>query len=339
MEGFPQNKRESGIARVIGVEAKEEKELLEILREQFKGGKQRAWEKDKTAEQAELIGKVNEFLKDFLKQYEVEALTIPVENIHCVDLDKLTPAQRAIAEKRGGAYIPEMQAIGLYIPYESGKMRFLHNLIHEMLHANSFHSIEKVTQNEDAEGVFLIKKNGGGMEEGLKFKMRRSGFAIFGKKGEKYFEDIDEALIEELMMRFEWRYFFQIPAIAEEYKMKEEWMEIQHRGSEGEANKIRREIARVEGLQWGDDGYWEAGIIGYQYKNERAELRVLIDDLYEKNKDHFTSREDVFAVFVKAAMTGKLFEVGRLVTKTYGQGSFRELGERTAKRKAEDLGE
>lgn len=57
----------------------------------------------------------------------------------------------------------------------------------------------------------------------------------------------------------------------------------------------------------------------------------LIDDLYNKNAGSFASREEVFNLFARAVMTGRLLSVARLLEKTYGKGSFRELGEKTQK--------
>ena len=73
----------------------------------------------------------------------------------------------------------------------------------------------------------------------------------------------------------------------------------------------------------------------YSYFKERAALKKLIQTLYEKNEDEFESEEEVFNLFAKAAISGRLLPVARLIEKTFGKGSFRELGEETAKRKQE----
>jgi hypothetical protein len=56
-------------------------------------------------------------------------------------------------------------------------------------------------------------------------------------------------------------------------------------------------------------------------------LNTLIDKLFDRNKDKFFDREEVFDVFARAAMTGRMVPLGRLVDTTFGAGTFRLIGE------------
>ena len=55
-----------------------------------------------------------------------------------------------------------------------------------------------------------------------------------------------------------------------------------------------------------------------------------------KSKSDFTSEvefdstEDIFNLFAKATITGRLLPVARLINKSFGRGSFSEIGEMSA---------
>lgn len=53
---------------------------------------------------------------------------------------------------------------------------------------------------------------------------------------------------------------------------------------------------------------------------------MLIDALYERNKNNFNDREEVFDMFAKNAFTGNMYELGKLVDKTFGRGTLRKIG-------------
>lgn len=341
MEGFPQNKRESGVTRIIGVGSKEErktpgvgpgeKKILEVFTGVFREQGNRQQEKEMPKELEELVEDINAKLIDFLGKYDVEALAIPAKNIHIIDWSALTPEQAKAAQERvkGGAYIPEKQGVAMSRDYTEGeKLIFAQALVHEMLHANSFQSYEVARQEKGTRGLALTRKSVDGKKEKARFVERRVGFRIFRKGGDVYFYDIDEAIIQELAMRFEREYFAEFSELKKEYERKQEM--LSQIGGDGES-KEREHIAYIKTEQQ-EDGMWKATIGKYSYEEERKHLNRLIDDLYEKNRDEFSSREGVFDMFARAAMTGKLFPVGNLIIKTYGQGSFRELGEKTAKK-------
>ncbi len=65
------------------------------------------------------------------------------------------------------------------------------------------------------------------------------------------------------------------------------------------------------------------------YTQEKEDLDHLVNDLYEKNKDLYESREEVFALFARSTMGGAVLPLARLIEKTYGKGWFRKIGEMT----------
>ena len=51
------------------------------------------------------------------------------------------------------------------------------------------------------------------------------------------------------------------------------------------------------------------------------------DDILEKSRESFSTREEVLAVFFDTQLNGQLLPLARLIEKVYGSGSFRRFGE------------
>ena len=61
-------------------------------------------------------------------------------------------------------------------------------------------------------------------------------------------------------------------------------------------------------------------------QEEVQKLEHLINQLWEQNKERFQTKEEIKNLFIDAQVNGRLLNVGRLVEKTFGKGSFRKLG-------------
>lgn len=81
------------------------------------------------------------------------------------------------------------------------------------------------------------------------------------------------------------------------------------------------------------------GLFECPYKEERVVLRALIKEIYKKNRKDFKSEEDIFKLFANATIGGQLLPLARAIEKTYGQGSFRYLGDLTKSRNSMGLDE
>jgi hypothetical protein len=129
--------------------------------------------------------------------------------------------------------------------------------------------------------------------ERREFESYRGGFVVSTRDGKKrYFKELEEAIIEMMVMRFYEEHILSSSLFEKEVKDKQ-------------PVEFAREI-------------------------EREELNELIDDIWEGNKEEYPSREKVFDLFLDAQINGHLLSVAKLIDKTYGKGSFRELGELTA---------
>jgi hypothetical protein len=64
----------------------------------------------------------------------------------------------------------------------------------------------------------------------------------------------------------------------------------------------------------------------HPYADKVKSLHSLIDDIYERNTGRFENTEEIFELFAEAVVIGNVIPVGRLIDRTFGQGSFRRLG-------------
>lgn len=321
------------MSKIVSVEAADEVAILDFFKKEFEGEKKSPIEKERPKELDDLIPIINVFLREFLSRYGVDSIDIPAKNIHIIDQSKLTPNQLQVLRQKyenvKGIYLPERQHIFVFRDYSEGrKLAFLQTLVHEMLHLNSFLSFQKLREGEEAEGGYkLVGKLETGEEKTVSLGLRRLGFRLWSRSGDVYFYDLDEAIISELVMRFDWRYFFQLPQLAKECQRRQEALERISHSSGKSIDELRGKIANVREERL-ENGSLTVTLEEYSWKKERDELYKLVDDLFEKNKSRFSSREEVFDVFARAVMTGRLLPVARLIEKTFGKGSFREIGER-----------
>lgn len=332
-------KRESTIRRVVGVSRTTEQSVLDSFKERFKkDAREDAIERPIDPELIEIIPVLNKQIKDFMEGFGLEAFEIPVNNIHLVDKSKLTPEQLEYLEKYYkttiGWFSQDRQNIMMFIDYEKdNKLKFLLSLVHEMLHANSFQSLQRVDFDE-GKRLKISETMTDDTVRQSSVATRRIGFNINSPKVKFYFHDIDEAIITELEMRFEDKYFSEIPAVQDEIAEKKKAIGQLAKGGTESPEELKRRLMAIQTRQQ-PDGQWESKVESYAYEKERKKLNELIDFIYKENKDNFQSREDVFNVFSKACLTGRLLPIARLIEKTYGVGSFRELGEETRDKRYE----
>jgi hypothetical protein len=97
-----------------------------------------------------------------------------------------------------------------------------------------------------------------------------------------------------------------------------------------EGKELRKKIATEkeipdDDIVWvgknGEDD-WEA----VYYPQQRSVLRYVCDEIQKEFSDEYQNSEEVYKVFLRAHFTGQLLPLARLVEKTFGEGSFRLLG-------------
>lgn len=345
METLP-NRKESGVNKIVGVDSETEKGILDYFKNKFENNPKGYSEKEHSQELDELINRVNTKMKEFLGRYGVKDLNISPDNIHVLDRSNLTPENKKKIEEiykdDKGLFNPKEQAIIMLSEYEEGnKLSFTQTLVHEMIHQKGFYSYE--LSSKDNADVVLYNE-----EKGHKpIKVRRSGFEILSKDGKNImFYDINESIITELEIRFEQEYIQDWPEMQEDFKEKNDFIKFISANKEKVFNSLdfKNSGITIKDIESGNiknllaTGKIETTKQGlkykyssYSYHKQRKEFNEFLDDLYERNKKEFSSREKVFNLFAEGMLTGRILPIARLIEKTYGKGSFRELANHSAK--------
>ena len=158
-----------------------------------------------SAEQLSLIRLSNGLIDQELAGYGINAMDVPVANIHILDdrqYKQFGERHHLFLGKSDAVTSPYDQAI-LLKDRKRSRYNFLAVVIHEMLHLKSFISMNPVrVKREEAEilGVKEVVEIEGEGGDDFIITARRQGWNVEEVKrdGECYFHDIDEALIEHL---------------------------------------------------------------------------------------------------------------------------------------------
>lgn len=311
MEGEIRNReerqeRKTGISEVVGEDLATEERFLAFYEQIFEDQKLDEYEIPKTKEDIEVVEGILEKMPEFVKRYDGKPVPLKLKHVHFFDAEKI-PFETGDNISANGFYHPSTQSIG--IVDQKSILVNARAVVHEVLHFNSFLSVQ-------SEG------------EGEKPGIRRSGFEIKTFEKEIYFYDINEAVIEELASRFHKEYFSSIAHL-----------------SEAEVDSNLPPSARE---------------FVFAYPEEREKLQTIIRDIcfkklgitpskedYEKKSDEEFEeglgeeikiklkklKEEIFNLFAKAVMSGRLLPVAREIEKTYGKGSFIGIGEQTKEKK------
>lgn len=232
----------------------------------------------------------------FINDFEVEKTEREMKIINFV----ITEADRVLKDL-GRENPAEIAGSNIHLLREGGTYEYTKRRLRTGAHATKLGSV--VVDRQESEVKFALVlfhelmhmkaykalqliQDGGGKN---KLDMYRSGFSVADRQAKNvYFESFEEAVITYLTQRFYTDVVFMDPLFFEEVS-----------GSE-----TRHEISRA---------------------NELESLNKLVDNLWEHNKDTYRTREDIFNLFVDAHVNGGLLKIGKLIEKTMGKGSFRQL--------------
>lgn len=305
-----EDKEKSAIQKFINLSKEEENEIHQEAEKYFQDPPKLSIEREKTEKEEIIIHDILDKLPEFLDEYNIKPLNLTPDHIHIVDEASVSPEQRKefgwenLEGKISGVYLENKQAIVVFSLDDN--LKFANLVTHEILHAHSFTS--------------FVVKNG-------EFSIRRSGLNMIGKDEVNYFHQFNEAITEELSKRFSKKYLPQIPSLSEEIKNRKEFVKNIMESDDFDPDKDIGEISSVY-TQKLSNGEYLTTVDEYEYQPERKELFLLIDQIYQKNKDRFESPEDIFRIFVKATFSGRLLDLARLIENNFGKGSFRELAEK-----------
>jgi hypothetical protein len=309
--------RQSGIVRILGVSPEQERRLLELFGEKLRNQEFHWYEREKDPEEVEIIESVLSLLPQFVERFGgVPVKAISLEAIHLIDTAKLSADQQeALTKSRElGWYLTGTQEV-IVLPDASSHLLTAQRIVHELLHLESFSSFE-------TSGELLGSDDTRELVAEEKLVPRRIGMSVLDKTASKrYFKDLEEAVIEELVGRFDSEYFAGIESLRTEYELRGQFLREY-------AEDANIDLAAVVERQLPNRA-WEVVAQPYLYPEERKLLGALIRRLFDKDPKQFHSLEDVFRIFTDATFTGKLLPLGRLIEETLGKGALRQIAEDT----------
>lgn len=272
-------------------------------------------EREKTPQELQILSLVNRATNEIRQRYGLENFDIPSENIHVIT-EEAWPREKSTA-----FFKPMLQTIAMR--EKLSNIAFLKTSFHEMIHFKSYGALQMITgENPELDDY-------------------RLGLTIYSRDGkEMYFRNLNEAVTEGMTKRFV-RQVLDNALFADETRQTEDVIRKYPRAvtesgeplfdgdtfyAEIQGSKSWRESAdRLFSKLFGSRV--KISTEGFTYKQERKVLNMLIDKILERNPEKFQDKEEVFEVFAKGMMTGNILPVGRLIERTFGNGTLRRIGE------------
>jgi hypothetical protein len=321
------HKKETGVNRIVGADKASEQKYMENFAKMLNTKIDlRNIEVEKTQEFILIYKQLYQKLRLFFAEKGIDCPEFPVEGIHLI-LDNNTPitedekiVKDLLKKQKNSAragFVSSWQKIFVnQKAWENGYALMFKSIVHELIHFIMFNSWQP---------------------KGKLMSDRRVGL-VMTVNGKSYFNNTNEFITETLAQEFQERFFPEIDILnkSEEKRKQIVFDFANDMGENPEKVAKRVEFVKTEKV----DGGWSTGITGKSYYKEIKEHNELIDYIYEANKQElnkdgslkYKSRQDVLDLFIKAAYTGKVLELARLIEKTYGKGSFRLMGESTIKK-------
>lgn len=305
----------SSIDKVVARTSEEKKEVDGYFAEKFLEQKsEKVAEITKSEEQIKLINFINDETNNLLEKYGLEKFDVSPDYIHILSKEDFRDLfGKSDKEKTAyGNYHPLGQAIAIDQSKVYPKTAFTHILFHELLHFKSHQIAHKIEDN--------------------KYDLQQRGTAIFLKGEKSYFANLDEFIIEELTIRNQKKIIGNEPDFKKEKDAIQEYVEQKKKEGkqvdEDELMSVRKVIA------YSPDN--KKQFIKFKkrnaaYRNARGVYNNLIDKIYARNMESFTDREEIFDLFAKSVFTGNIVgekSWGRLVDKTFGSGTLKQLAEK-----------
>ncbi len=303
--------RMSSIHKVAGGTPEQQDKIIHDLEEEFLQKKiYTDEEREKTSEENEIIEAVIVKLNVFLAEYGARPLDLKTTHIHILDKTKMSEEALKYLEKRfptsGGYYQNDRQDVmvlgwNIVTPLDLARV-----IVHELIHFLSYNSV-----------ILSKKERVGSVPYRIGLAVQPSNTEI-PQTGMKYFNEINEAVTEELTMRF-YNYLKEIPLLAEEYAKV---IDTREKYSFPDLAAMR-----VDTVEYEHGKGFEAKLVQHAYPELRKKFNHLLKEIYEKGNKGFTSEEDVFKIFARAAMTGEVKELASIIDSTLGSGTFKKIAQ------------
>lgn len=271
----------------------------------------------KSEKEIALINFANEETNRLREEAGLEPYDIPKENYHIV------PSEFYKEVGKDGTATTFYTKQGIIFDAEQFRLNpvnFGTASLHETLHLKGHTTFE--VEEKDGKLEKTPFRVGIGIEAAQKF-------GLHGKY-HSHFDGLHEAIVVTQEKK-SFPKILELPML----KKEKEWLMSREakkiiEGIREKKNIPKDEFIWVEGEEL--EG-WEEGKTGSSYKwktfsyySQRQTLEYLCNEIQGEFPERYKSSDDVFNEFLKAHFTGRLLTVARLVEKTFGEGSFRLLG-------------
>ena len=254
-----------------------------------------------------LIDFANQETSRLMQEAGVEPYAIPLDNVHIIPPELF----RRIAKVDDAGQAKRItEGIAINADYtRANPVTFGSTVLHEILHLKAHLSMEMQKENEqEHETIYRM-----GVTVNATVKNILEG------RDHSHFKALHEAIVAETEKRLIPRLLAH-PELAKE----KEWMLSE------KAEELKRQIAKEHHIHV-DDIIWveqkeKLKFEAVGYKTQREVLSYVCTEIQKQFPDQFASNDDVSKLFINANFTGRLLPIARLVEKTFGEGSFRLLG-------------
>ena len=265
------------------------------------------FEYPKSEKELALIEFANKETSELMREAGIKPYDVPAENYHIIPPELY---KKAASENGTAATFNKEQGIIFDAQhFRDNPVNFGAVALHETLHLKAHFSVEVGKENE--------KVSKTPYREGVSVRALQS-YGHHGKYHE-HFRGLHEAIVAETEKKLLAK-LLDLPELAKE----KEWLMSDEAKELREKLAGKKEIPKDDIIWVGKKGKddWET----ISYLQQREVLNYVCAEIQEQFPDQYQNTDDVFKEFLKAYFTGQLLPIARLVEKTFGEGSFRLLG-------------
>ncbi len=259
-----------------------------------KGAEPIPGEKEKSAEDLALISIAKAGINSVRKKFGLEPFEVSLANIHILPGTGTKDMEPGTV--MAGVTEPENQRV---IAMEGrSRTESLDILTHELFHLASYGAMQIATDDETVD-----------------FKYR-SGFTAHSRDAQKqYFHSVDEALTEMLVQEVVEQAKGN-DLLAPEAEITKQILSSQNIEDSGE----------VISASYKNGSEGQVDVYRYKYPEQRKILDTLATKILERNPQRFTTKKEVYDLFMKGKLQGNFYEIGKIIDKTFGKSTFRNIG-------------
>lgn len=252
-------------------------------------------ERRKNRSEVAIVRRAAHIVNGIRARYGVPHLPMQAKHVHVIPLEHWWGRDT----DTGGIYRVDLQ--GAAIMHYDRLAPFGHKALHELTHMASYQAVR--------------------IEED-RFRDYRIGLlTVTSPDGSACFTALNEAVTEQLVIDH-FPMLFCLPCFAEDRRTTEPYRRAMLAQLDEECIEelgVREMYSIVERGR-------EVHMEKFSYRKERAALWALIRAIRSRSRVPFFDDRDVFHLFALGMVRGNILPLGRLIDRTFGHGTFRELG-------------